>query len=99
LFNVHRGRINVLRRQHTEETSSCHKTEYFKHCKKINKRTLGLELKKTKPDSLIIKWQWPDWNIDSDCISIKMPKWNMQSTAPKCSRLQALKMPRLSMKS
>ena len=81
MFNVHREKSNVLRRQHTEKTSSCCKTEYFKHCE-INKRTLGLELK-TKPDSLIIKWQWPDWNIDSDCVSIKMPNLNTQSRALK----------------
>ena len=76
MFNVHREKGNVLRRQHTEKTSSCRKTEYFKHCE-INKRTLGLELK-TKPDSLIIKWQWLDWNMDS--------KFQMltQSTAPTC---------------
>ena len=47
-----------MERQHTEETSSCRKTEIFRKIfqalKKINKRTLGLELK-TKPDSLIIK--------------------------------------------
>ena len=34
-----------MERQYTEETASCRKTEYFKHCKKINKRTLGLEFK------------------------------------------------------
>ena len=54
----------------------------FNHCK-INKRTLGLE-PKTKPDSLIIKWQWTDWNIDSNFISIKRPKFNMKSRALKC---------------
>ena len=69
--------LHVLRGQYTEKTSGCHKTEYFKHCKKINKRTLGLELK-TKPDSLIIKWQWLDWNMDSKFQML------MQSRALKC---------------